>query len=158
MKLLYDAPALVPFGSSDVYTVTVSSASAATVRLSESITPDNDTVKTLYFNIDEHDLTEPIYFTVSCLNYDDMNMSATDRAKTQVTYTVEFNIDRLIGFSRPFVDASVQLPENTYYLVKTHYLPDNYDGDSMMESYNAVYSYLSVDGDGNYTLIKPFMP
>ena len=144
LKLQYGAPAIVPFGSSDVYTVTVSSASAATVRLSESITPDNDTVKTLYFNIDEHDLTEPIYFTVSCLNYDDMNMSATDRAKTQVTYTVEFNIDRLIGFSRPFVDASVQLPENTYYLVKTHYLPDNYDGDSMMESYNAVYSYLSV--------------
>lgn len=158
LKLQYEAPAIVPFGSSDVYTVTVSSASAATVRLSESITPDNDTVKTLYFNIDEHDLTVPIYFTVSCLNYDDMNMSATDRAKTQVTYTLEFSIDRLIGFSRPFVDASVQLPENTYYLVKTHYVPDDYDGDSMMESYNAVYSYLSVDGDGNYTLIKPFMP
>ena len=158
LKLQYDAPAIVPFGSSDVYTVTVSSASAATVRLSESITPDNDTVKTLYFNIDEHDLTEPIYFTVSCLNYDDMNMSTTDRAKTQVSYTVEFSIDRLIGFSRPFVDASVQLPENTYYLVKTHYVPDDYDGDSMMESYNAVYSYLSVDVDGNYTLIKPFMP
>lgn len=158
LKLQYEAPAIVPFGSSDVYTVTVSSASAATVRLSESIAPDNDTVKTLYFNIDEHDLTEPIYFTVSCLNYDDMNMSMTDRAKTQVTYTVEFSIDRLIGFSRPFVDASVPLPENTYYLVKTHYLPDDYDGESMMESYNAVYSYLTVDGDGNYTLIKPFMP
>ena len=158
LKLQYEAPAIVPFGSSDVYTVTVSSASAATVRKTEEITPDNDTVKTLFFNIDQHDLNKPIYFTVSCLNYDDMNMSTTDRAKTQVTYTVEFNIDRLIGFSRPFVDASVQLPENTYYLVKTHYLPDDYNGDSMMESYNAVYSYLSVDGDGNYTLIKPFMP
>ena len=113
LKLQYEAPVIVPFAQSDVYTVTVSSLSAATVQKSEEITPDNDTVKTLYFNIDEHDLTVPIYFTVSCLNYDDLNMVSTDRIKTQVTYTVEFKFDRLIGFSRPFVDTSVQLPQNT---------------------------------------------
>lgn len=158
LKLQYEAPVTVPFGQSEVYTVTVSAQSATTVVKSEEIVPTNDTVKTLFFNIDEHDLSKPIYFTVSCLNYDDMNMASTDRINTLVIYTVEFTIDRLIGFSRPFVDASVQLEKNTYYLVKAHYLPEDYDGDSMMESYNAVYSYLYVDGDGNYTLIKQFMP
>ncbi len=157
LKLQYEAPTDVPFGSSDVFTVTVASQSASTVVMSEEITPDNDREKTLFFNIDNHNLTEPIYFTVSALNYES-GLSTTEISKTQVIYTLEFNFDRLIGFSRPFTDASVQLASNTYYLIKTHYVPDDYDGESMLESYNAVYSYLKVDGDGNYSLIKQFTP
>lgn len=90
------------------------------------------------------DLSTPIYFYVSTINWETDGLTDEQRLATQTTYTVEFSIERLIGFSRPFEDTSVPL-EDGYYLVRT-YMSQLDMSETMMDSFNPVYSYIIAEG------------
>lgn len=155
LKLTYDNGATAPFGSIAAYKILPSVSMGSSVYLAESIVPDNETVHSLFYNIDNFDITNPIYLDVTATNWE-TGLSSTEAAETRAAYTVKLTIKRLIGFSQGYVDPDVEA-EPGYYLVKTHFTKE--DGTtSMMESYNSVYAYVQVDAEGNYTLIKPFMP
>lgn len=146
LKIQYDCGAIVPFASEDIYTVSVASALTGntSIRISDRIASDAETVKTIFVNINNFDLGSPIYF----------NITVTDKDYS-VKYSVEFNVTRFIGFSKTYVNPDTIL-EDGYYLAKTYYYSD--DGDeTMVQSYNPVYSYI-IAKDGNYSLVKPYMP
>lgn len=152
LKLTYDTGVNVPFGSTAVYTVTVASQSANNAYVSERITAETDTRKTVFVNIDNFDITDTLYLSIQWINYK-VDMDSSERAETTTTYTVAFNVTRFIGFDRSYADTTRTLDDG-YYLVRSYFRLYNND-ETMMETFNPVYSYLYAE-DGNYTLIKPF--
>lgn len=144
LRIQYDCGTVASFGQLDRFILT----SASTSVLEEedySIDSETSAIKTVYFNIEDVDIADPFYF----------NVTATDADNSVYFYTIEFKITRLIGFSRPYADPSVPLDDG-YYLVNTYFR--SIDGEDVMgESYNPVYSYVYAE-NGNYTLIKPFIP
>lgn len=158
LKLQYDCRALEPLSLSDYksYDVTLASAlNDSDIYIADTVDSYTDTLKTLYIDITGMDLSTPIYFNVSTINWETEGLTDEQRLATQTTYTVEFSIERLIGFSRPFEDTSVPL-EDGYYLVRT-YMSQIDKSETMMDSFNPVYSYIIAEG-GNYTLVKPLYP
>ena len=159
LKLQYDAGYVVPLTSAPVYSVSVNS--PYSVKLSSENTIDSaaDTTKTLYFDIAEFiedtNMNDPIYFTVTAYNWETEGLTVAQRAQTNITYTVEFQITEFAGFSQSYVNTDTQMDDG-YYLVESYYTSIGGD-ESMGNSFNPVYSYLAVE-DGNYTLIKPFSP
>ena len=125
------------------------------IYIADTVDSYTDTLKTLYIDITGMDLSTPVYFYVSTINWETEGLTDEQRLATQTTYTVEFSIERLIGFSRPFEDTSVPL-EDGYYLVRT-YMSQLDMSETMMDSFNPVYSYIIAEG-GNYTLVKPLYP
>ncbi len=158
LKIQYDCRALEPLSLSDYksYEVTLASAlNDSDIYIADTVDSYTDTLKTLYINITGMDLSTPVYFYVSTINWETEGLTDEQRLATQTTYTVEFSIERLIGFSRPFEDTSVPL-EDGYYLVRT-YMSQLDMSETMMNSFNPVYSYIIAEG-GNYTLVKPLYP
>ena len=80
-------------------------------------------------------------------------MDSSERAETTTTYTIAFKITRFIGFDRAYADTTRTLDDG-YYLVRSYFRLVTND-ETMMETFNPVYSYLYAE-NGNYTLIKPF--
>lgn len=158
LKIQYDCRALEPLSLSDYksYEITLASAlNDSDIYIADIVDSYTDTLKTLYIDITGMDLSTPIYFYVSTINWETDGLTDEQRLATQTTYTVEFSIERLIGFSRPFEDTSVPL-EDGYYLVRT-YMSQLDMSETMMDSFNPVYSYIIAEG-GNYTLVKPLYP
>ena len=158
LKIQYDCRALEPLSLSDYksYEVTLASAlNDSDIYIADTVDSYTDTLKTLYIDITGMDLSTPVYFYVSTINWETDGLTDEQRLATQTTYTVEFSIERLIGFSRPFEDTSVPL-EDGYYLVRT-YMSQLDMSETMMNSFNPVYSYIIAEG-GNYTLVKPLYP
>ena len=158
LKIQYDCRALEPLSLSDYksYEVTLASAlNDSDIYIADIVDSYTDTLKTLYIDITGMDLSTPVYFYVSTINWETDGLTDEQRLATQTTYTVEFSIERLIGFSRPFEDTSVPL-EDGYYLVRT-YMSQLDMSETMMDSFNPVYSYIIAEG-GNYTLVKPLYP
>ncbi len=155
LKLTYDTGNTPPYGQTQTYTIIPSASMGSSIYQVESIIPDNETIHSRFYNIDNFDITDSIYLDVTSINWKE-GLSTTDALLTRTSYTVKLTISRLIGFSKSYVDPDVTADPG-YYLIKTHYIKE--DGtSSMLESYNSVYSYVYVDDDGNYTLIKPFNP
>ena len=122
LKIQYDCRALEPLSLSDYksYEVTLASAlNDSDIYIADTVDSYTDTLKTLYIDITGMDLSTPVYFYVSTINWETDGLTDEQRLATQTTYTVEFSIERLIGFSRPFEDTSVPL-EDGYYLVRTY--------------------------------------
>lgn len=158
LKIQYDCRALEPLSLSDYksYEVTLAATlNDSDIYIADTVDSYTDTLKTLYIDITGMDLSTPIYFYVSTINWETDGLTDEQRLATQTTYTVEFSIERLIGFSRPFEDTSVPL-EDGYYLVRT-YMSQLDMSETMMDSFNPVYSYIIAEG-GNYTLVKPLYP
>lgn len=153
LKLTYDTGVNVPFASTAVYTVAIANQSANNAYVSERITAETDTQKTVFINIDNFDISDTLYLSVQWINYRDDSLTSEERSQTTTYYTVAFDITRFIGFDRSYADTSGTL-EDGYYLVRSYFrLIDN--SETMLETFNPVYSYLYAE-DGNYTLIKPF--
>lgn len=159
LRLQYDCKVLEPASSGDElksYAVSLASAlNDSSVVLYEKADNYTETVKTLYIDIANADITLPIYFNVSTVNWESEGLSDSEREQTKTTYTVSFNISHLIGFSRPFVDANVALDDG-YYLARTYTKKED-GGETMLSQYDSVYSYI-IAKDGNYTLVKPTLP
>lgn len=158
LKIQYDCRALEPLSLSDYksYEVTLSaSLNDSDIYIADTVDSYTDTIKTLYIDITGMDLSTPIYFNISTINWETEGLTDEQRLATQTTYTVEFSVERMIGFSRPFEDTSVPL-EDGYYLVRT-YMSQLDMSETMMDSFNPVYSYIIAEG-GNYTLVKPLYP
>ena len=158
LKIQYDCRALEPLSLSDYksYEVTLSaSLNDSDIYIADTVDSYTDTIKTLYIDITGMDLSTPIYFKISTINWETEGLTDEQRLATQTTYTVEFSVERMIGFSRPFEDTSVPL-EDGYYLVRT-YMSQLDMSETMMDSFNPVYSYIIAEG-GNYTLVKPLYP
>lgn len=154
-KLTYNNGTTAPYGQSATYRIVPSVSMGSSIYQTESIVPDNETVHSRFYNIDKFDITNPIYLDVTAINWES-GLSSTEAMDTIATYTVKLTVSRLIGFSKSYIDPDVAADPG-YYLIKTHFIKE--DGtSSMLESYNSVYSYVRVDEDGNYTLIKPFNP
>ena len=155
LKLQYDCGTTVPFGFDDAIIVGVDQRSANDVYIRETIASDSETIKTIFIDINDIELDDSIYLRVYVTDWTTPGITNADRAKTTVSYVVELKIERFIGFTETFVDVSVPLVDG-YYLVNTHYKQDTNE-DTMMESYNPVYSYIIAE-NGRYTLVKQFMP
>lgn len=158
LKIQYDCRALEPLSLSDYksYEVTLASAlNDSDIYIADTVDSYTDTIKTLYIDITGMDLSTPIYFNISTINWEAEGLTDEQRLATQTTYTIEFSVERMIGFSRPFEDTSVPL-EDGYYLVRT-YMSQLDMSETMMDSFNPVYSYIVAEG-GNYTLVKPLYP
>lgn len=155
LKLRYDCGTTVPFGSLPVYTVTVASQSASKVYIEDSITSETESIKTIFFNIDNLNLEDTLYLSVSVTNWDTEGLSAAQRNLTAASYVVAFKITSFIGFGKPYIDTSNTIDDG-YYLVKTYYRQQN-NATTMMDAYNTVYSYI-IAKDGQYKLVKPFTP
>lgn len=158
LKIQYDCRALEPLSLSDYksYEVTLSATlNDSDIYIADTVDSYTDTIKTLYIDITGMDLSTPIYFNISTINWETEGLTDEQRLATQTTYTIEFSVERLIGFSRPFEDTSVPL-EDGYYLVRT-YMSQLDMSETMMDSFNPVYSYIVAEG-GNYTLVKPVYP
>lgn len=146
LKLQYDCGETVGFGYYEVFTVGVNYSMTGTdTKIAETIASDTETVKTIFLDLNNFDIAKSIY----------LNVNVYDDNVWQYTYTVEFNITRLIGFSKNYVDVSEGL-EDGYYLVRTGYYTAA-NAESPMAQYDPVYAYIKAEG-GNYTLIKPFTP
>lgn len=158
LKIQYDCRALEPLSLSDYksYEVTLASAlNDSDIYIADTVDSYTDTIKTLYIDITGMALSTPIYFNISTINWETEGLTDEQRLATQTTYTIEFSVERMIGFSRPFEDTSVPL-EDGYYLVRT-YMSQLDLSETMMDSFNPVYSYIVAEG-GNYTLVKPVYP
>lgn len=159
LKLQYDAGYVVPMNSQPVYTVSVFSPYSVSLSSENTIDSLADPVKTLYFDIGEYieetEMNEPILFTVTAYNWQTEGLSVAERARTYVTYTVEFNITEFAGFSQSYINTDVKLDDG-YYLVESYYTTLGGE-ESMGNQFNPVYSYLQAS-DGHYKLIKPFYP
>lgn len=158
LKIQYDCRALEPLSLSDYksYEVTLASAlNDSDIYIADTVDSYTDTLKTLYIDITGMALSTPIYFNISTINWETEGLTDEQRLATQTTYTIEFSVERMIGFSRPFEDTSVPL-EDGYYLVRT-YMSQLDMSETMMDSFNPVYSYIIAEG-GNYTLVKPLYP
>lgn len=158
LKLQYDCGALEPLTMSSypAYNVSISAlTSDSSIYIEDTINSYTDTVKTLFIDISEENLSEPIYFNVTTTNWRVQGLSDDERIQTTTSYTLKFEITRLIGFSEVFEDTSVPL-EDGYYSART-YIAATDLSQTMVESFNPVYSYIIAE-DGNYTLIKPFYP
>ena len=147
LRIQYDAGDTVPFGYYDIFTVAVNYSMTGTtdLKISKEISPDTESIKTIFLDINSFEISAPIYFNVTV--YDGLDIACK--------YTVEFQITRLIGFSKSYIDPNIPL-EDGYYLVRTNYTSALNKG-TMIENYNPVYSYIIVE-DGHYTLVKPFSP
>ena len=152
LKLTYDTGVNVPFGATAVYTVAISGQSANNAYIAERITAETDTQKTVFINIDNFDITDTLYLSIQWINYK-VDMDSSERAETTTTYTIAFKITRFIGFDRAYADTTRTL-DGGYYLVRSYFRLVTND-ETMMETFNPVYSYLYAE-NGNYTLIKPF--
>lgn len=149
LKIQYDNGVVVPESSiGSVFTV-------SSELITERVTAETETEKTVWLNISEIDLAEAIPLNIQYINWEAEGLSTSERNNTATTYTLEFEITRLIGFDRPFANINTPL-EDGYYLVRSYFF--NLDSDStMLENYNSVYSYLYAENN-HYTLIKPFSP
>ena len=147
LRIQYDAGETVPFGYYDKYTVAINYPLTGTTNLmiSEEVSPDTESIKTIFLDITNFEINAPIYFNITV--YDGLEIS--------YVYTVEFKITRFIGFSKSYMDPDIPLDDG-YYLVRTNYTTALNKG-TMIENYNPVYSYIIVE-DGHYTLVKPFSP
>lgn len=162
LQLKFDSGSLPEYLYADtypVYTVNISSAPQykTSARIDTSLTIDSysDSAKTYYINIDDFDIAQPLYLDISYINWEKEDIELSDRAATLTTYTVEFNITKLIGFSQSFANPDATL-EDGYYLAKTYYRSEDNTA-NMGASFNPVYSYILAE-NGNYTLVKPFIP
>lgn len=155
LKLQYDCGVTVPFAGTSVFTVSVAPQTGSSVFITDSITAETSTEKTLWLDITQFNMSDTIYLSVSYMNWETDGLTDTERQGTVTTYTVAFRITRFIGFSRSFVDVNSAI-EDGYYMVKTYFRL--WDGaDTMLDTFNPVYSYI-IAKDGNYTLVKPFSP
>lgn len=156
LRLQYDSVYTLPmFSSSTVYTVTPSRMNVNDVFISEKIDSLADPVKTVFIDITNFNLEDTLYLEVQTTNWTDNTLTDADRLKTVTKYTVAIDITRIIGFSKPYIDINTPLEEG-YYLVKSYYKQIS-NKDTMMESFNPVYSYLYSNGK-TYTLIKQHIP
>ena len=160
LKFSYDNRTFSLFDGNSTYTVSVSSKMGSSVTVSNRIEALSDTKRTLYLNITDFDMANPIYLRVVAYDWDRENADASEILQTRVTFEAELKITRFIGFSKSYVDPSQPLEEG-YYLVKTFYRQSDYS-ETMMDSYNPVYAYICAradkNGQMNYKLIKPFIP
>lgn len=156
LRLQYDCGTTVPYGAKDVYQVSISALMRGSVSIIETVSADTETVKTVYIDIDNLDIADTLYLSITWTNWEVPDLETAYRSYTTTTYTVAFNVTRLIGFTRPFVDTSKTLDDG-FYLVQTHYWYKSGGASSMAEAYNPVYAYVIASG-GRYTLVKPFSP
>lgn len=158
LKIQYDAGRTTSYFSNVgwVFNVSISSLISSTVYIDNSINSLNDTVKTIFIDITDFDISNTIYLDVKTLNWDVDGLSDNERSETLTRYTVAFDITRIIGFGQIYADTSTTLDEG-YYLAKSYYSYPN-GSSSMGGSFNPVYSYIYSDGSGNYKLIKQNIP
>lgn len=156
LRLYWDNGLTVPTGATQsLFSVAVDARTDSSVYIAESIQAENVSEKTVWLSIDKFDLSSTLYLNVSYMNWENEYLADDERDQTITTYTVAFDITRLIGFDIPFADVTTTLDDG-YYLVKSYF--DMLDGKgTMLENYNSVYSYLYAE-NGHYTLIKPFAP
>lgn len=157
LQIRYDGGIVEPYGAaSPVYGVSVSSMTTdSSVYITDKIDSYTDSLKTIYLNVTDFDLTQPIYLRITTTNWETEGLNDEERYETTTVYVAEFNIERIIGFSRPFVNPDIEL-EDGYYSVQT-YLKGADNQDNMGSSFNPTYSYIYAE-NGNYTLIKPTYP
>ena len=155
LRIQYDAHERGPIFGDDgsmatqTYTVT----DGGTGRLSEelSVLDRTSTVQTIYYDISDIDIAEPITLYVEYYNWVAELASGENRDNCSVSYAVQFDIARFLGFSQSFVNTEGVL-EDGIYLVPTHYTELN-KGVAILDSFNPVYSYIVAE-DGHYTLVK----
>ena len=121
-------------------------------RLNESLSVLDRTslIQTVYYNIDGLNLEYTITLGVLYYNWNP-EINAEQRESASVSYKVNFNITRFIGFSKSFVNINTKLDNGTY-LVPTHYAGlDKTPG--MLDYFHPVYAYI-IAQNGHYTLVK----
>lgn len=158
LKIQYDCRSIEPISLSDYKSYEVSLAASlndSDIYIADTVDSYTDTIKTIYIDITGMELSSPVYLNISTINWEAEGLTTEERLETQTTYTVEFFVERLIGFSRPFEDTSVPLDDGCY-LVRT-YLSQMDMSETMLDSFNPVYSYIIAE-KGNYTLVKPMYP
>lgn len=159
LKIQYDCGVVenMNYVSTPVFSLSDSGLNNGTAYIdtSKTISSYSSAIKTVFINIDDWDMEDSLYFNVTTTNWDNTEIADSQRYLTTAMYTVEFNITRFIGFSKPYADVSVGL-EDGWYLAKSYYRKQN-NAVSMSSSFNPVYSYVYAES-GRYTLIKEFIP
>lgn len=146
----YHCPTLDDNGNPGILTYTVSDVNNR-ISDTESIIDRTGTIQTVYYNLADLNIADPIKLNVEFYNWNAKLQNEDDRIKTKVGYVVEFDITRFIGYTTSYVDANDKL-EDGYYLVKTHYGNLNKEA-SMLDMFNPVYSYI-IANNGHYKLVK----
>ena len=100
-------------------------------------------MQTVYYDISDLDIAEPITLYVEYYNWVAELSSGENRDNCSVSYAVQFEITRFLGFSQSFVNPEGVL-EDGIYLVPTHYTELN-KGVAMLDFFNPVYSYIVAE-------------
>lgn len=101
----YHCPTLDDDGNPGILTYTVSD-TAGRVSSTESIIDRTGTIQTIYYDLANLNIADPIMLNVEFYNWNANLKNEEDRSKTKVGYTVEFDITRFIGYTTSFVDAN----------------------------------------------------
>ncbi len=105
LKIQYDNGVVVPESSiGSVFTV-------SSELITERVTAETETEKTVWLDISEIDLAEAIPLNIQYINWEAEGLSTSERNNTATTYTLEFEITRLIGFDRPFANINTPLED-----------------------------------------------
>lgn len=156
LRIHYDCGVCEDYGyTAGVFDISVSPLNDSSVYFEDRVCSLTETEKTIYLRITDIDWTDTLYLNVSTTNWETAGLPDEVRYQTTTTYTIEFKIVRLIGFSRSYVDADAPL-EDGWYLAETYYTSEN-NSENMSSSFNSVFSYIYAE-DGEYTLIKPSTP
>ncbi len=155
LRIQYDAHERGPiFGndgnmSKQAYTLT----DGGTGRISEelSVFDRTSTLQTLYYDISDLDISQPITLYVEYYNWVSKLESGENRDNCSVSYAVKVDITCLFGFSQSFVNIDGVL-EDGIYLVPTHYTELD-KGAAILDFFHPVYSYIVAE-NGHYKLIK----
>lgn len=117
-----------------------------------SILDRTSLIQTVYYDISELDIAEPITLNISYYNWGAKLSDGEERERCSVSYRVTFQITRFIGFSKSFVNTEGKL-ENGVYVVPTHYTGLDKSG-AILDNFHPVYAYIVAE-NGHYTLVKP---
>lgn len=155
LKIEYDNKTTVMWGEPDPFIVSTSPLNKPVLGVKDKIESLSNSLKAIFIDITNADLTKPIYLDVQAINYYAPSLSKYDREKTLTKYVVAFQVEKFLGFDRNFVNLEQTL-EDGVYLLKSFYRQINNDI-TMMSGFNPVYGYL-VAKDGSYKYVKPFVP
>ena len=157
LRIEYDGGVVEPFASKHkAISVILSNKNDTNISIADRIDSLVTSVKTIFIDITNVDISKPIYLDITTYDYSDRLMSEEEIEGTFANYVVQFEVTKIIGLSEAYADPSIALEEG-YYLAKSYLRKEDND-DSMAGQFNPVYSYIYSDGKSNYKLIKQNIP
>lgn len=158
LKLKYETIYTMSMFSSihKVFDISVSKNMSTDIKINNNIDSLSDTIKATFVDITNMDLSETLYLDITTYAFSNGYVDDSKRMKSETKYRINFNIKSVIGFRTGYYNYDSNL-EKGYYLVKTYQYQSNLS-ETMLSTFNPVYSYIYSDGKKHYKLIKPIAP